>query len=195
MRADELYKFSDGTLKTVHDELHHRILDFCLGYNKEMSRIKWTVTDKRWLELMVELIDKQMQERRIIQNLERLVGARELEMDYKLMTRINRRNLPRDIPLDTIEVLSYDTKGVKVRKGKMQTKTELTLEQTQQGVSNEVLIVIMDPVMQCTTLPSHSSDDGNPSRDNIKQAIREDVTYRFTLTVLFALRRSGNENG
>ncbi|GJZ18966.1 hypothetical protein Tco_0555556 [Tanacetum coccineum] len=45
----------------------------------------------------------------------------------------------------------------------MQTKKELTLEQTQQGVSDEVLasiegIVIMDPVMRCTTLPNHSSD-------------------------------------
>nr|GEU81241.1 ribonuclease H-like domain-containing protein [Tanacetum cinerariifolium] len=30
---------------------------------------------------------------------------------------------------------------------------------------------IMDPVMQCTTLPIHSSDNGNPSRDNIKQAL------------------------
>nr|GEU44314.1 retrovirus-related Pol polyprotein from transposon TNT 1-94 [Tanacetum cinerariifolium] len=38
MRADELYKFSDGTPKTVRDELHHRILSFHLGYNKEMSR-------------------------------------------------------------------------------------------------------------------------------------------------------------
>ncbi|GJW37782.1 hypothetical protein Tco_0060702 [Tanacetum coccineum] len=87
MLADELYKFSDGTLKTVRDELHHRTLDFLLGYNKEMSRRKWTDTNKRRPELMVELIDKQMRERRIIQNLERLVGTRELEMDYKLMTR------------------------------------------------------------------------------------------------------------
>ncbi|GKF13882.1 hypothetical protein Tco_0055344 [Tanacetum coccineum] len=70
MWADELYKFSDGTLKTVRDELHHRILDFCLGYNKEMSRRKWTAIDKRRSELMVELIDKQMRERRIIRNLE-----------------------------------------------------------------------------------------------------------------------------
>ncbi|GKG58123.1 hypothetical protein Tco_0589734, partial [Tanacetum coccineum] len=62
MQANELYKFSDGTLKTVRDELHHRILDFLLGYNKEMSRRKWTATDKMRLELMVELIDKQMQE-------------------------------------------------------------------------------------------------------------------------------------
>ncbi|GJY04224.1 hypothetical protein Tco_0370164 [Tanacetum coccineum] len=31
VQADELYKFSDGTLKTVRDELHHLILDFRLG--------------------------------------------------------------------------------------------------------------------------------------------------------------------
>ncbi|GJY11401.1 hypothetical protein Tco_0379586 [Tanacetum coccineum] len=86
IRADELYKFSDGTLKKVQDELHHRIHDFCLEYNKEMLRRNWTAIDRKRSELMVELIDKQMRERRIIRNLERLVGARELEMDYKLMT-------------------------------------------------------------------------------------------------------------
>ncbi|GJR10516.1 hypothetical protein Tco_0793168 [Tanacetum coccineum] len=63
MRADELYKFSDRTLKTVRDELHHRILDFCLGYNKEMLRRKCTATDKRRSELIVKLIDKQMREK------------------------------------------------------------------------------------------------------------------------------------
>ncbi|GJV00869.1 hypothetical protein Tco_1330139 [Tanacetum coccineum] len=51
MRAEELYKFLDGTFKTISDELHHRQ---------------------------------------------------------------NQRDLPRDIPLDRIEVLRYDTKGVKV---------------------------------------------------------------------------------
>nr|GFA61042.1 hypothetical protein [Tanacetum cinerariifolium] len=34
LRADELYKFSDGTLKSVCDEIHHRVLDFHLDYNK-----------------------------------------------------------------------------------------------------------------------------------------------------------------
>ncbi|GJU91306.1 hypothetical protein Tco_1303729 [Tanacetum coccineum] len=60
MRADELYKFSDGTLKTVRDELHHRILDFCLRYNKEMSRRKWSAIDKRRLALMVKLVDERL---------------------------------------------------------------------------------------------------------------------------------------
>ncbi|GKA09859.1 hypothetical protein Tco_0689292 [Tanacetum coccineum] len=53
----------DGTLKKIQDELHHRILDFCLGYNDEMSMRKWTAIDKKKSELMVELIDKQMRER------------------------------------------------------------------------------------------------------------------------------------
>ncbi|GJR40404.1 putative reverse transcriptase domain-containing protein [Tanacetum coccineum] len=35
MRADELYKFSDGALKKVRVELHHRIRDFHLEYNTE----------------------------------------------------------------------------------------------------------------------------------------------------------------
>ncbi|GJS21194.1 hypothetical protein Tco_0449826 [Tanacetum coccineum] len=38
--ADKLYKFSDETLKLVRDEFHHRVLNFRLGYNKEMSRRK-----------------------------------------------------------------------------------------------------------------------------------------------------------
>ncbi|GKC89486.1 hypothetical protein Tco_1150135 [Tanacetum coccineum] len=143
MRADELYKFSDGMLKSVRDTLHHRLLNFILGYNKGMPRRKWSATDQRRSGIMVDLIDKKLLERRIMRNLERLVGARELEMDYRLMQRIKRS---------------------KVRMGIMPTKTELALEQTQQGVSDEVLIVIMEPMMQCTTLPSHSriyTDDGN----------------------------------
>ncbi|GJS93512.1 hypothetical protein Tco_0800480 [Tanacetum coccineum] len=62
MRADELYKFTEGTLKKVRDELHHRIIDFHLGYNDEMSRRKGTAIDKKRSELIVELIDKQMRE-------------------------------------------------------------------------------------------------------------------------------------
>ncbi|GJR06738.1 hypothetical protein Tco_0529722 [Tanacetum coccineum] len=58
MRADELYKFSDGMLKKVQDELHHGIRNFCLKYNKEMPRRRWTAIDRKRSELMVELIDK-----------------------------------------------------------------------------------------------------------------------------------------
>nr|GEV50795.1 hypothetical protein [Tanacetum cinerariifolium] len=86
MQTDELYKFSDVTLKTVRHELNHRLLNFQLGYNDDMPRRKWSVVDKRRTILMVNLIDKHMIERWIVRNMERLVSARELEMDYRLMT-------------------------------------------------------------------------------------------------------------
>ncbi|GKE22787.1 hypothetical protein Tco_1434299 [Tanacetum coccineum] len=87
MQAHELYKFSDGKVKSVHNSFHHKLLNFRLGYNKDMMRRKWSATDHRHLCIMVYLIDKKLLERRIIRNLERLVGARELEMDYRLMQR------------------------------------------------------------------------------------------------------------
>nr|GEX30745.1 integrase, catalytic region, zinc finger, CCHC-type, peptidase aspartic, catalytic [Tanacetum cinerariifolium] len=47
----------------------------------------------------------------------------------------NRRDLPKDTPIDRLEVLRYDFgKRNKVRMRIMPTETELTLEQTQQGV-------------------------------------------------------------
>nr|GEU60707.1 copia protein [Tanacetum cinerariifolium] len=69
LQADELYKFSDGTLKPVHDEIHHRVLDFRLDYNPKMPKRKWTAVDRKRSGLMIKLIDKQLREREIIRNL------------------------------------------------------------------------------------------------------------------------------
>ncbi|GJW11007.1 hypothetical protein Tco_1576834 [Tanacetum coccineum] len=52
MRANELYKFSDETLKKVRDELHHRIFDFHSGYNDEMSRRKWKEINRKRIEVL-----------------------------------------------------------------------------------------------------------------------------------------------
>ncbi|GJS79958.1 hypothetical protein Tco_0729839 [Tanacetum coccineum] len=40
LHADKLYKFSNITLKSVHDETHHKVLDFRLDYNKLMPKRK-----------------------------------------------------------------------------------------------------------------------------------------------------------
>ncbi|GKE68290.1 hypothetical protein Tco_1526362 [Tanacetum coccineum] len=87
MRVDELYKFSDGTLNKFRDTLHHRLCNFRLGYNDDMPRRKWPATDQKLSCIMVDLIDKQMLEWRILGNLERLFGARELEIYYRLIQR------------------------------------------------------------------------------------------------------------
>ncbi|GJS76272.1 hypothetical protein Tco_0726153 [Tanacetum coccineum] len=52
-----------------------------------MPRRKWSNSDKRRSGIMVDLIGKHVLERRILRNLERLVGAKELEMDYRLIQR------------------------------------------------------------------------------------------------------------
>ncbi|GKG30290.1 hypothetical protein Tco_0420188, partial [Tanacetum coccineum] len=51
-----------------------------------MPKRKWMAVDRNRSGLMIKLIGKQLREREVIRNLERLVGARELEMDYKFMT-------------------------------------------------------------------------------------------------------------
>ncbi|GJV29100.1 hypothetical protein Tco_1385548, partial [Tanacetum coccineum] len=110
-RADrQLYKFKEGNFVDLHlneneDMLilvvKHKlfnlnnsdIVDFIVAlrmFTRSLvikRRVEDLQLDKKRSELMVELIDKQMLERRIIRNLKRLVGAREFEMDYKLMMR------------------------------------------------------------------------------------------------------------
>ncbi|GJV64923.1 hypothetical protein Tco_1475751 [Tanacetum coccineum] len=52
----------------------------------------------------------------------------------------NRRDLPRDIPLDSVVVLRYEKRSKSENKGKVSTEMELVLEQTQQGTSYEVSV-------------------------------------------------------
>ncbi|GKB12765.1 hypothetical protein Tco_0846688 [Tanacetum coccineum] len=100
----------------------------------------------------------------------------------------------------------------------MQTKTELTLEQTQQGVSDEVLVSIegvkelkikvkikgekKEALLTLRKKPEHQSDtkvltmtmEILPEPTSNKLCSRKIVTYWFTFTVLSALRRPDNEN-
>ncbi|GKF12984.1 hypothetical protein Tco_0050910 [Tanacetum coccineum] len=58
MRADKLYKFSDGTLTLVRDKLYYRVLNFGMGYNKGMPRRKGSSTDQRRSKIILEMIDE-----------------------------------------------------------------------------------------------------------------------------------------
>nr|GEU94553.1 putative reverse transcriptase domain-containing protein [Tanacetum cinerariifolium] len=92
--GQQLYKFKKGDFIDLHlnkikDMLlfavQHKL--FQLDGSEIVDFIVALSVDKRRSGLMVDLIDKKILKRGIIQNLERLVGARELEMNYKLMTR------------------------------------------------------------------------------------------------------------
>ncbi|GJU57185.1 hypothetical protein Tco_1234951 [Tanacetum coccineum] len=111
MRADELYKFRDGTLKKVCDKLDFMLHNFMLVYNDGMPRRAWIDKDQERTTSVLEKIEKTLLTRRIIRSIECYVGGKNIETDYKLLTRI----------------------------GEMPTKIELALEQSQQSASDDVL--------------------------------------------------------
>ncbi|GKB95801.1 hypothetical protein Tco_0981938 [Tanacetum coccineum] len=53
---------------------------------------------------------------------------------------MNQRDLPRDIPLDSVVVLRYEKRSKSEIKGKVPTEMKLVLEQTQQDTSYEVSV-------------------------------------------------------
>nr|GFA66929.1 hypothetical protein [Tanacetum cinerariifolium] len=91
-RADrQKYNFKEGDFINLHlndiEDMLFLVVQHKLFHLDDMPRIKWSDSDKRRSVIMVDLINKQILERRILKNLERLFGARELEMDYRLMQR------------------------------------------------------------------------------------------------------------
>ncbi|GJU71766.1 hypothetical protein Tco_1263171 [Tanacetum coccineum] len=82
MRADELHKFSDGTLDDVRSALN----DIAKGIKMEyLPKWKWSGLDKRRARVMIQDIEKQLYEMRLLQNLERFVGEREYGNDLRLL--------------------------------------------------------------------------------------------------------------
>ncbi|GJR45603.1 retrovirus-related pol polyprotein from transposon TNT 1-94 [Tanacetum coccineum] len=123
MRETEVHKFSDGTLNRILDKLDYMVKDFKLyEYNPGMATRIWS-KDLRFGE-------------------------------YSGVSKVfqNRRDLPRDNPLVSVEVLRYDIKRSKCEnKGIVPTEMELELEQTQQGSSHEVSVHIkMEMVTSCS---------------------------------------------
>ncbi|GKB11926.1 hypothetical protein Tco_0845849 [Tanacetum coccineum] len=84
MSADELHKFSDGTLNDVRSALH----DIAVGIRMEyLPMIKWSNLDKKKARVMVQDIDRQLYQRRLMRNLEKFVGGREYGNDLRLLER------------------------------------------------------------------------------------------------------------
>ncbi|GKE40476.1 hypothetical protein Tco_1463881, partial [Tanacetum coccineum] len=145
--GEESYQKNPNITKPQNDfpgiSAKELLRNFRLGYNKDMPRRKWSYSDKRRSGIMKDLIDQQMQERQILRNLERLVGARELEMDYRLMQRI---------------VLFCHTWSSFITDSHHGPND--AVHNPPQPLKNIRMI-----------LHSIHNDDGNPSRDNIKQAL------------------------
>ncbi|GJW66979.1 hypothetical protein Tco_0121403 [Tanacetum coccineum] len=84
MRTNELHKFSDGTLNDIRTALYDIYLGIMMKY---LPKRKWSRLDKKRARVMVQDIDKQLYEIRLMWNLEKFVGGRENENDLRLRER------------------------------------------------------------------------------------------------------------
>nr|GEX42497.1 hypothetical protein [Tanacetum cinerariifolium] len=84
-RIDELHKFSDGTLNDVRTALDDRLKGIQMKY---LPHTIWRKSDKERAASMIQANDKQLKIRRIMRSLERFVGGRIYEGDFRMLQRI-----------------------------------------------------------------------------------------------------------
>nr|GEX16229.1 copia protein [Tanacetum cinerariifolium] len=84
MRIDELHKFSDGTLNDVRTALDDRLKGIRIKY---LPQTIWRRSDKERVAAMIQDIDKQLKTRRIMRSLEKFVGGRLYEGDFRMLQR------------------------------------------------------------------------------------------------------------
>ncbi|GKA63570.1 hypothetical protein Tco_0763176, partial [Tanacetum coccineum] len=86
MCIDELHKFSNGTLNDVRTALNDRLETKVIRI-KYLPQTIWRQSDKDKAGAMIQAIDKQLKTRRIMRTLEKFVGGRPYEGDFRLLQR------------------------------------------------------------------------------------------------------------
>nr|GFA95149.1 hypothetical protein [Tanacetum cinerariifolium] len=84
MLIDELHKFNDGTLNDVRNALDDRLKGIRMQY---LPTTIWRKEDKDRAAAMIQAIDKMLKTRRIMRSLERFVGGRQYERDFRMLQR------------------------------------------------------------------------------------------------------------
>ncbi|GKA04874.1 hypothetical protein Tco_0683994 [Tanacetum coccineum] len=84
-RADELHKFSDGTLISLCDTLDQMLHELYLGYNIAMRRRIWSRLDQQRTRIMIKAINQKLLDRQIMRSLEKFVSGRDYGEDLILL--------------------------------------------------------------------------------------------------------------
>ncbi|GJR43034.1 hypothetical protein Tco_1311137 [Tanacetum coccineum] len=88
MRFNEIYKFSDGTLKRILETLDYNVKEFKIKrLNSGMNTRFWTEKDVTRSKEFITAIERRLKTRRIYRNLECFVGGRVRDIDYRLLQR------------------------------------------------------------------------------------------------------------
>ncbi|GJU70817.1 hypothetical protein Tco_1262222 [Tanacetum coccineum] len=84
MRIDELHKFSDGTLNNVWYALDDILKRIRMKY---LPQIVWRNVDRERARAMIQAIDRQLRNKRLLRSLEKFVGGRLYGGDLRLLER------------------------------------------------------------------------------------------------------------
>ncbi|GKC10344.1 hypothetical protein Tco_1007126 [Tanacetum coccineum] len=84
MHIDKLHKFSDSTLNDVRTTLDDILKRIRMKY---LPQTYWKKVDKDRAGAMIQAINKQLKNRRIMRSLEKFVGGRPYEGDFRLLQR------------------------------------------------------------------------------------------------------------
>nr|GFC30824.1 hypothetical protein [Tanacetum cinerariifolium] len=84
MQIDELHKFSDGILTDVRTTLDDHLKWIQMRY---LPQKIWRKSNKDRAAAMIQAIDKRLKTRRIMRSLERFVGGRLYEGDFRMLQR------------------------------------------------------------------------------------------------------------
>ncbi|GJV62942.1 hypothetical protein Tco_1473770 [Tanacetum coccineum] len=84
MRIDELYKFSDDTLNDVQTALDDILKRIRMKY---LPQTYWKKVDIDRVGAMIQAIDKQLKNRRIMRSLKKFIPGRPYEGDFRLLQR------------------------------------------------------------------------------------------------------------
>nr|GEV51591.1 hypothetical protein [Tanacetum cinerariifolium] len=88
MRFNEIHKFSDRTLQLIDEALDYRVKEFRINrMNPGLNTRFWTRKDVDRCNVFMFAIQRHLRTRRIFCNLERFVGGRVREGDYRLLKR------------------------------------------------------------------------------------------------------------
>nr|GEY31884.1 hypothetical protein [Tanacetum cinerariifolium] len=82
--SDEHYKFCDNTLTSVRKVLHDISSSLEIDY---LPKRRWSKLDRKRSRITVKAIDQQLFKRRLMRNLEKVIGGRDYGNDFRMFER------------------------------------------------------------------------------------------------------------
>nr|GEV04237.1 putative AC transposase [Tanacetum cinerariifolium] len=220
---DQIYKFKEGDFKRLRLQDIEDMLPEASGRSltgsgklpEEAQPYKarhylpttiWRRGDKDIAAAMIQAIDKMLKIRRIMRSLEKFVGGRLYEGDFRMLQRTEKSEKLGRVPTEMELILEHTQQGISHEVSvSIEGVEELKRNDKIKGVKKEALLIHLgrnrvntNAIRNTMLLSGHKntlvSDLLIDFQIKFSLSIGEIVTHWFTLIVLSALRHSNNEN-